>query len=1235
MEKDLLRKIVMISKRFFYGVFINCLLAGTLWAITGNAQEIKSIYQVHVKIKLQELDIPQVFNKIEDQTGLIFSFNKEDVKQSIQINSHFNEATVADVLLEISKQAHLNFKQINNNIHVTPKKAKEKGPNEIEVVLQGITITGKVISSEDGEGLPGVNVILKGTSQGSVTDVEGNYKLDVPDENSVLTFSSVGFVEEEVVVGNRSVIDIELIPDIETLSEVVVTALGIERPEDELGYATQRVKGEDLTLVTAPNIITSLSGKVAGVQIKNGDGVDGGSTHITIRGNNSINGNNQPMFVIDGIQIANDFPESGNFSTVGGSEAGGKDWGSSINNINSYDIESMDVLKGPAAAALYGARGANGVIIITTKKGSKTKGLGIEYTFNHRTTEVARFKEFQNVYGAGGPVMSNEIEPVLYKNGDGQFVMPQLWSGPDAMFSGSNGLGGRASWDDFSWYPSSVSWGPELKGQDVLWWDGEMRKWSPQPDNQKAGYQTGSNTEHNFSFSGGSDFGTVRVSLTNLNNTGVVPNTNYEQNTINLGSRLNISDKISSDISVSYMNYNRKNSPTLGDQQNSYGKQLLYSVQRQYKGLDNEIYENEDGSVNQDLNKITGYSYDKYRAWNVWHLNQYLDRQRILGSLSLNYDVTNWLSFLGRAGVDRIFEEFTTKQDPTLPDGLTYVPRSNKPYGKDIRRDGILNADFMAILKKDNIVDGLDLNLTLGTATWQRSKYEMRGGTVNTNSNPRAYPDQFTFYNVQDRTKNTLDEEFYEKQINSVYGLLNLSFKDYLFMEVTGRNDWSSTLPAESNSYFYPSVNLSFVASELFDMSSTPFNYLKGRLAFASTANDTKPYQVTPVYTVDSYGGASSFSLPDIVPAINLKPQLSSSYEAGVSLGMWEDRLTFDFTYYYIRSYDQILQATLPISSGAGQYVFNTGELTNNGIEVILGLRAINNNDFSWDVNLNFAHNKNFVVALDEDAKHLTLANLWGPYGPEVRVKPGEQYGTIYGYDYERDASGNKMVSDDGHHYVTTEERVPLGNATPDVIAGLINDFRYKNFSLMANIDASIGGDVFAGSYATALHAGLSPETLVERQGGGLPYTDSEGNVRNVGVILDGYHADGTKNEEVVHYIWKYMGNKGSAWGDRSILLNGEYTRSKFLHTEGVVDNTWVMFREVALSYDVPKNFLNKIGIQNLRLTVAGRNLFYIYQNMPDNINPEGMANVGNGMGVEMFSLPGTRSFSFGAHIGF
>ncbi len=347
MEKDLLRKIVMISKRFFYGVFINCLLAGTLWAITGNAQEIKSIYQVHVQIKLQELDIPQVFNKIEDQTGLIFSFNKEDVKQSIHINSHFNKATVADVLLEISKQTDLKFKQINNNIHVTPKKAKEKGKNEIEVLLQGITITGKVTSEKDQSGLPGVNVIVKGTSQGTVTDIEGNYKLDVPDENTVLVFSSVGFIKEEIIVGNQTVIDFALTPDLTALDEIVVIGYGYQKKKDLTGSVVA-ISTEDMNSVPLPSVGDAMQGKAAGVQIIS-NGTPGSDPTFIIRGISTIN-NNNPLLVIDGVPTQ-----------------------SGLNQLNMDDVESIQVLKDASATAIYGSRGANGVIIVTSKNGKKRK----------------------------------------------------------------------------------------------------------------------------------------------------------------------------------------------------------------------------------------------------------------------------------------------------------------------------------------------------------------------------------------------------------------------------------------------------------------------------------------------------------------------------------------------------------------------------------------------------------------------------------------------------------------------------------------------------------------------------------------------------------------------------------------------------------------------------------------------------------------------------------------------
>jgi iron complex outermembrane receptor protein len=542
--------------------------------------------------------------------------------------------------------------------------------------------------------------------------------------------------------------------------------------------------------------------------------------------------------------------------------------------------------------------------------------------------------------------------------------------------------------------------------------------------------------------------------------------------------------------------------------------------------------------------------------------------------------------------------------------------------------------DFLASVYKDDLLPDFNARFSFGGNSWSQSNYGMQGDR---RSQPVAYPDQFSFANISDTRQLGLTESFYDKKINSLYGFLNLSYKDYLFLELTGRNDWSSTLPVETNSYFYPSANVSFVATEAFDLDSLDWlSFAKLRVAFASTAVDTSPYRTASVFGTGSFAGNLTVSLPGEVPPVGLKPQISDSYEIGTTLGFMDNRLNLDLTYYYSNSYNQILSSPIPNSSGSGKYVFNTGELENYGFEVQLNANVINKSDLSWDILLNYSNNKNYVVALDDTAEFLELANQWGVYGPSVKVKPGEQYGAIYGYDYERNTNGEKLVSDDGHHYLTTSEKVILGNATPDFIFGLNNTLRYKNFSLGVNIDGKVGGDVFAGSYAAGMYLGHSPNTVKERNGGGLPYNASDGVTYNTGVILEGVHADGTTNTTVVNPIWKYMGNFGSAWGDRTALVNGVMQKEYFLHTETVLDNSWVKLRQVSLSYSLPQELLKKTNIfQRLSLSVVGRDLLYLYQNMPDNINPEGLVNVGNGQGVEWGSMPGFSSFTIGIQASF
>ena len=1055
------------------------------------------------------------------------------------------------------------------------------------------TINGTVLSASENEPLIGVNVILKDENTGTVTDFDGKYTIEVPDDEAILVFSYVGFFDKKIEVKTQTTIDVYLEEDTEQLDEVVVTAFGIKRQKRELGYSTQKIDGKDLTLSNAENAVSALSGKAAGVNIISPNGVDGGTTRIEIRGNNNLTGNNQPLIIVDGVPIEND----PGWTNVGR----GQDWGSAINNINAFDIESMDILKGPTAAALYGSRGANGVVLITTKRGKAQSGLGINYSFSYKTIQPYRFREVQNKYGGGGP--NTFTEPEFPLDVDGTPMMPdgnQITDGPN----------NRPTWEDFGFYSTGVSWGPEMKGQMVRWWDGEMRAYSAQPDNLKLYFNNGSTMTNNLSFSGGNDFGTIRASLTRTDHTAVIPNSNSTQNIVNLGSNINISPKVKIDISASYINFHRLNSPSLGDDNNaSFGKGILYSWPRSYKGLEKEINILPDGSQNDYDGNYPFTFAPENLWWNTYNNNTTLDRNKLIGALALSYDITDWLTAMGRIGIDLTVNQFEERKTPINSLGI-----DGGYYSNNLSRNIVVNSEFLITAHKSNIFDSkFSTKLSLGGNSWQRRVYGIRGQTSRW-IDPWLY--SFNNYDPPIEDDQIPREVRNDKDINSLFGFLNIGYDEFLFLDITGRNDWSSTLPIDNNSFFYPSASLSFILTEAVDLNLNWLNFLKIRGAVAGTATDTEPYQLDFVYETGSFGGAQTGTLPDTIPPITLKPQFANSYEAGLTIGMFDDRINFDFTYYHIRSYDQILASPIPFSSGAGNIFINSGELENKGFEIILNGQIINRKHFYFHSGLNLARNRNFVTSLGDGAKILEIANIWGLNGPAIAVREGEEYGTIIGYDYIYDeASGKPILNEEGTHYQITENRVPLGNASPDLTGGWTMTFGYKGFTLNTLIDWSVGGDIYAGSYVIGLQTGQSPETLLERDGGGLPYTDPDGNTRNVGVILDGVYENGAVNDKVVHYYYKYLPNAGG-WG-------------KYPTRPGIMENNWVKFRELALTYQFGPGLLQKSKIfQKLSISLVGRDLFYIYSSIPDKVNPEGTNGAGNARGLEWASYPGMRSFS-------
>ena len=549
-------------------------------------------------------------------------------------------------------------------------------------------MSGKVISGEDGMGLPGVTVQVKGTATGTVTDMDGNYSLKA-NSSDVLVFSFVGYKTREVAIKGKNKINITLEADNQLLDDVVVTALGIKRQKRELGYATEEIEGEMIAKSGSGNVINALSGRSAGVQIINPNGVDGGAARITIRGNNSIFGDNQPLIVVDGVPMSNE----------GGVTdwSGGRDWGTALNNINQEDIESLDILKGPTAAALYGSRGGNGVVLITTKKGSKQRGLGISYSAGFKITTPYLYRSVQNKYGAMGPITFHTptltpIEGMFDEDGNQVYEYP-------GIYSVDNGPAGEPTNTTFGYYGGAQSWGPEMNGESVLWWDGQIRKYDPQPNNLKMLFKNGHTMNHNVAFQNAGDFGSVRVSFTDSRTDAIIDNCNLRQTTVNVGTLINVSEKIKADVAFTYLDYHRLNSPEIGESNSNFNKGLLYSWPRSWKGIETTTYENEDGT----MNTFDGYPYPYIYSstfWTFYNNNTTLDRDKMYGSIRLFYDVTPWLTASAKVALDWTGDNYITTHKPTTLDGM-----AGGYYSKSKSSSMTRDMDFLITAHKDKIFD--------------------------------------------------------------------------------------------------------------------------------------------------------------------------------------------------------------------------------------------------------------------------------------------------------------------------------------------------------------------------------------------------------------------------------------------------------------------------------------------------------------------------------------------------
>ncbi|MBO9620417.1 MAG: SusC/RagA family TonB-linked outer membrane protein [Niabella sp.] len=1126
------------------------------------------------------------------------------------------------------------------------------------------TITGTVTDA-DGKPLPGATIKVKGRTNAAVADDNGHYSITV-EGNPELEISSVGYVMQLVKPGTTNTLTTALTSGSSDMEGVVVTALGIKREARSLGYSAQTVKGSDLTIAQAPTIAQGLMGKVAGLQIsQSGGGADGASSRIVVRGNTLLTGDNRALIIVDGVAINND-PVNVNtnnggsgksvLGAVGADVSGNNDWGTGMNMINQDDIQDITVLKGPEAAALYGARGANGVILITRKKGGSRPGLGVDYSFSYRTTNPYELLDYQNEYGQGGVASMTTADQSKWfpLNTAGQRM--QVGNGTNAagdyLKNSFGALPYPKAYDFYTYfsYPGSYSWGSKFDNQPIMNYDGVLRPYSAQPNNWKVFFPNGSVATHNVAVSGGSDKATFRVSYTRNNTKPNMINSKMYSNTFNLGSTFKVSNRVSGEVTSSYVNFYRLNAPQIG---NAWQAAPTYSMARDYDpllafsqqfGPNGERIDVTNGGGKYPSTGVpaypfnTGYLNNQY--WNLLRNNNDFTRNQFLGSLKLTADVTNFLSVTAQGGIDNSNDLSTFTNYPTDVLGLAgaYKETMAKNFSRNmmtylrLHKDGFLHPDVNA-------------SLTLGGESYYRSDYQVSNAT---NGN-FVKPFIFALNNGGGNPTAMVPEEIkYAKKINSVYSFLDLSYKNQLFLQATARNDWSSTLPVAHNSYFYPSVNMSYVFTDGIKglRESLPWlSFGKLKASYAETGSDTDPYSIYNLLQSNTYNGVLASGLPSTVKSSDIRPAHSKAFQLGLNMAFLQNRITFDVTSYWMKSFNQILNNPLPVSSGYSNITINTGSLGNKGIEFILNATPVKTNDFSWTIGLNAANSRTKVLALSDGINELTLGTYFGGAGVTEKVKVGEYYGTIYGKDYTY-YNGQKIVKratgTDGQPvtftangktyyagtlWALTSDVVPIGNSQPFVTGGITNTFRYKNFSLYVLADAKIGGDTYFGSYEAAMGSGTIKETLKERNGGGLPLVYPDGSTANTGVNFGGVFvttdANGnitssTPNTDVVHYLWYYAGTY-SAWNHLGVP-----------RSSGVFKNSWMKLREFSLSYQVPTKIVRTTKVlQNLNLSVYGRDLFYIFTTIPKGLNPEGVNGIGNIQGIEYASMPRTRSFGF------
>ena len=1032
-----------------------------------------------------------------------------------------------------------------------------------EALAQEGTVAGTVVDSTTSEPVPGVNVVVDGLNMGAATDANGQFQIPgVPAGSQTLTASFIGYstksVPVDVTAGETTQVEIRLAPAAVELEDVVVTALGVERQARSIGYSVQQVQGADLDQTAETNFISTLTGQVAGAQINNSSQM-GGSSRIVLRGASSVSGNNQPLIVVDGVPLDNSDFNSSDQATG----SGGYDYGNAASIINSADVKSVTVLKGPSAAALYGSRAANGVIEITTKSGANQEGIGVTVQTGVTMSDMYNLPDYQNKYGGGSwsPFSMNE---------EGQLEA------------------------DFG---TDQSWGPRLDGRQVRQWysydnvnglEGETTPWVAHPNNVDNFFRTGATWTTNVAFSQGADNFNYRVSLNNVMQEGTSPESNLERQTISFNGSLDLTDRLATSVSANYINEDARGRPGSG-YTNATGPWLQFNHFGQ-----RQIDLSADAPM-RDIARPDGTQ----RGWNwigdpragdlIYANNPFWirernyqndDMQRVYGNVSISYSLAENLTLSGNARTDyytsRRHERIAigSVEQSTYSEEVFEVQESN--FSSELSYDGRLTEEFSL--------------RALGGVNYRYSNYNRNYGDA---AGGLATPGLFTLENSISRP--TIDDYFQEQGLLGIYADATVGYQDFVYLGGSLRNDWSSTLPADNNSYLYPSVSASFVFSSLPALQNTDvLSFGKLRVNWSQVGRDTEPYRLSFTYPLETpYGSTPMQELPTSLNNAELKPEIKTGWEIGTQLQFFQNRVGLDATYYSEETRNQILSVGASRASGFESRVINSGTISNKGVELVLSLTPVLTESFQWDVTANWSKNVNEVVELAEGVTSIPLdqTDSSPPFGPDIVAREGEPYGSFFGPGFVYDDNGNKVVTDG--FYDLSGSRV-LGSYMPDWTGGVSTTLSYQGLSASVLVDGQKGGQIWSLSNLFGLYSGIFQETV-------------ENNMRQVGIVPEGVTESGEE--------WTGRVDPNAFFG--SLFGN---------HEAHLYDASYIKLREISLSYQLPRQWFGNVPVQGLTVTAIGRNLATLLKYTP-NFDPTAVTrSAGNLQGIEAGQMPPQRT---------